>query len=205
MAQLDLALKEAHRARRCRMLLALALGGTAVGTGLNAHPRYGETVRGRDRDAHRPALRHRAEQVRGDGRARCVRPFPRRAEALAGGVDEDRQRRALAGSGPRSGLGEITIPENEPGSSIMPGKVNPTQAEATTMVAVQVMGNNAAIGIRGEPGQFRAQRVQAGDRPQLPAVGAAPRRCGQELQRPLRVGDRAGSRSGSSRAGRPAR
>jgi fumarate hydratase, class II len=57
-------------------------------------------------------------------------------------------------SGPRSGLGEITIPENEPGSSIMPGKVNPTQAEATTMVAVQVMGNDAAIGIAASQGNF---------------------------------------------------
>ena len=57
-------------------------------------------------------------------------------------------------SGPRSGLGEITIPENEPGSSIMPGKVNPTQAEATTMVAVQVMGNDAAIGFAASQGNF---------------------------------------------------
>ena len=57
-------------------------------------------------------------------------------------------------SGPRSGLGEISIPENEPGSSIMPGKVNPTQAEATTMVAVQVMGNDAAIGFAASQGNF---------------------------------------------------
>jgi fumarate hydratase class II len=58
------------------------------------------------------------------------------------------------GSGPRCGLGELTLPENEPGSSIMPGKVNPTQAEAMTMVAVQVMGNDAAIGFAGAQGNF---------------------------------------------------
>ena len=64
-------------------------------------------------------------------------------------------------SGPRCGLGEITIPENEPGSSIMPGKVNPTQCEAMTMVCAQVMGNDVAVGVRRRPGQLRAQRLQA--------------------------------------------
>ena len=69
----------------------------------------------------------------------------------------------LLGSGPRSGLGELKLPENEPGSSIMPGKVNPTQCEAMTMVCTQVMGNHTAITVRGQPGPFRAQRLQAGD------------------------------------------
>ena len=65
-------------------------------------------------------------------------------------------------SGPRDGLGEIFIPENEPGSSIMPGKVNPTQCEAVTMVAVQVMGNDVAVSHGRVAGQFRAERVHAG-------------------------------------------
>ena len=65
-------------------------------------------------------------------------------------------------SGPRDGLGEIFIPENEPGSSIMPGKVNPTQCEAVTMVAVQVMANDVAVGMAASPGQLRAERVHAG-------------------------------------------
>ena len=65
-------------------------------------------------------------------------------------------------SGPRDGLGEIFIPENEPGSSIMPGKVNPTQCEAVTMVAVQVMGNDVAVVDGRVSGQFRAQRLHAG-------------------------------------------
>ena len=92
-------------------------------------------------------------------------------------------------SGPRCGLGELILPENEPGSSIMPGKVNPTQCEAMTMVAVQVYGNDAAIGFAGSAGQFRAQRLQAGDDPQLLALGATadPTMC-RSFTEHLRVG-----------------
>lgn len=151
-AQLDLALK-AIRAT-LPQLYELALGGTAVGTGLNAHPKYGETVA--------------AEIATLTGQ-----PFitaPNKFAVMAGhdafvGSSGALKQLAVAlmkiandvrwlASGPRSGLGEITIPENEPGSSIMPGKVNPTQAEATTMVAVQVMGNDAAIGIAASQGNF---------------------------------------------------
>jgi fumarate hydratase class II len=151
-AQLDLALK-AIRAT-LPQLYELALGGTAVGTGLNAHPQYGVTVA--------------AEIAELTGQ-----PFitaPNKFAVMAGhdafvGSSGALKQLAVAlmkiandvrwlASGPRSGLGEITIPENEPGSSIMPGKVNPTQAEATTMVAVQVMGNDAAIGIAASQGNF---------------------------------------------------
>ena len=72
----------------------------------------------------------------------------------------------LLGSGPRCGLGELKLPENEPGSSIMPGKVNPTQAEMLTMVAAQVMGNHVAVTIGGLAGPSRTERVQAADRRQ---------------------------------------
>jgi fumarate hydratase, class II len=151
-AQLDLALK-AIRAT-LPQLYELALGGTAVGTGLNAHARYGETV---------------AAEIA----ALTGRPFvtaPNKFAVMAGhdafvGSSGALKQLAVAlmkiandvrwlASGPRSGLGEITIPENEPGSSIMPGKVNPTQSEALTMVAVQVMGNDAAIGIAASQGNF---------------------------------------------------
>jgi fumarate hydratase class II len=151
-AQLDLAL----RAIRATLpqLYELALGGTAVGTGLNAHPKYGETV---------------AAEIA----ALTGQPFvtaPNKFAVMAGHdafVGSSGALKQLAAalmkiandvrwlaSGPRSGLGEITIPENEPGSSIMPGKVNPTQAEATTMVVVQVMGNDAAIGFAASQGNF---------------------------------------------------
>jgi fumarate hydratase class II len=151
-AQLDLALS-AIRAT-LPQLYELALGGTAVGTGLNAHPKYGETV---------------AAEIA----ALTGRPFvtaPNKYAVMAGhdafvGTHGALKQLAVAlmkiandvrwlASGPRSGLGELTIPENEPGSSIMPGKVNPTQSEATTMVAVQVMGNDTAIGIAASQGNF---------------------------------------------------
>jgi len=151
-AQIDLALA-AIRAT-LPQLYELALGGTAVGTGLNAHPQYGETVA--------------AEIAKLTGR-----PFvtaPNKYAVMAGhdafvGTSGALKQLAAAlmkiandvrwlASGPRSGLGELTIPENEPGSSIMPGKVNPTQSEAMTMVAVQVMGNDAAIGFAASQGNF---------------------------------------------------
>jgi fumarate hydratase class II len=135
-------------------LYELALGGTAVGTGLNAHPKYGEAV---------------AAEIA----ALTGQPFvtaPNKYAVMAGhdafvGTHGALKQLAVAlmkiandvrwlASGPRSGLGELTIPENEPGSSIMPGKVNPTQSEAITMVAVQVMGNDAAIGIAASQGNF---------------------------------------------------
>jgi fumarate hydratase, class II len=135
-------------------LCELALGGTAVGTGLNAHPEF--------------AVRVAAELSRLTGY-----PFvtaPNKFEALSGhdallfahGVLKTLAASLMKiandvrwmASGPRSGLGEILIPENEPGSSIMPGKVNPTQCEATTMVASQVMGNDVAINMGGALGNF---------------------------------------------------
>ena len=144
----------AHVEEAIPHLAELALGGTAVGTGLNAHPEY--------------AVRVAAELARLTGHPFVTAPNkfealsghdalalrPRRREDAGGLADEDRQRRALDGLGPRSGLGEIQIPENEPGSSIMPGKVNPTQSEAMTMVVSQVMGNDVAINMGGALGNF---------------------------------------------------
>ncbi len=135
-------------------LYKLALGGTAVGTGLNAHRDFAVTVA------------RRIAEITGQ-------PFvtaPNKFEALAAHdavVEASGMLRTIAGSlmkiandvrwlasGPRCGIGEIRIPENEPGSSIMPGKVNPTQCEALTMVCVQVMGNDAAVGFAGSQGNF---------------------------------------------------
>ena len=95
-------------------------------------------------------------------------------------------------SGPRDGLGEIFIPENEPGSSIMPGKVNPTQCEAVTMVAVQVMGNDVAVAMAASQGNFELNVFMPVLHLQLPAVGAAACRVHRVVQRPLR---RAASRA----------
>lgn len=135
-------------------LRELAIGGTAVGTGLNAHPKLSELVS------------EELSRMLGTSFISCPNKFYALTshDAL---VSEHGALKGLAAnlmkiandirwlaSGPRCGLGELSIPENEPGSSIMPGKVNPTQSEAVTMVAVQIMGNDATIGIAASQGNF---------------------------------------------------
>ena len=135
-------------------LYDLAIGGTAVGTGMNAPPEFAERaakkiaeLTGLPFKSHPnkfAALSAHDEIVYASG---ALKTLAASLMKIANDI------RWLA-SGPRCGLGELTIPENEPGSSIMPGKVNPTQAEAITMVAAQVMGNDAAIGFAGSQGNF---------------------------------------------------
>jgi fumarate hydratase class II len=151
-AQIDLALKAI--AVTLPQLRELALGGTAVGTGLNAHPDYAVTVADEiaKLTGHEfvTAPNKYAVMAGHDAFVGSSGALKQLAAALMKIANDVR----WLASGPRSGLGELTIPENEPGSSIMPGKVNPTQAEATTMVAVQVMGNDAAIGFAASQGNF---------------------------------------------------
>ncbi|MBV9923597.1 MAG: class II fumarate hydratase [Acidobacteria bacterium] len=135
-------------------LLDLAIGGTAVGTGLNSHPEFAERAAGKIAEltglpfkSHPnkfAALSAHDEMVFASGALKTL------AASLMKIANDVR----WLGSGPRAGIGELVLPENEPGSSIMPGKVNPTQSEALTMVAVQVMGNDAAIGFAGSQGNF---------------------------------------------------
>src|SRR5712664_4058409 len=135
-------------------LLELAIGGTAVGTGLNSHPEFGDRaakkiaeLTGLPFKSHPnkfAALSAHDEIVFASGALKTLAGSPMK---IANDI------RWLA-SGPRCGLGELVLPENEPGSSIMPGKVNPTQCETLTLVAVQVMGNDAAIGFAGSQGNF---------------------------------------------------
>jgi fumarate hydratase class II len=143
-----------HLSTAVPRLRELALGGTAVGTGLNAHPEFGARV---------------AADLTASTGTRFV-SAPNKFEALAAHdalVHAHGALKTLAAalmkiandvrwlaSGPRSGLGEISIPENEPGSSIMPGKVNPTQCEALTMACAQVFGNDVAVNIGGASGNF---------------------------------------------------
>jgi fumarate hydratase class II len=151
-AQLDLALA-AIRAT-LPQLYELALGGTAVGTGLNAHPKYGETVAGEIADlTGQPFVTAPNKYAVMAGHDAFVGTHGALKQLAVALMKIANDVRWLA-SGPRSGLGELTIPENEPGSSIMPGKVNPTQSEAVTMLAVQVMGNDAAIGFAASQGNF---------------------------------------------------
>ncbi len=135
-------------------LYPLAIGGTAVGTGLNTHPEFGERVAAElARDCGLPfvsATNKFAALAAHDGIVAAHGALKTLAVALMKIANDIR----WLASGPRSGLGEIRIPENEPGSSIMPGKVNPTQCEALTMICCQVMGNDVAIGIGGASGNF---------------------------------------------------
>jgi len=151
-AQLQLA--ESLLTHALTPLYALAIGGTAVGTGLNTHKEFGGRVAAElARNSGFPftsasnkfaALAANDELVSAHGALKTL------ATALMKIANDVR----WLASGPRSGLGEISIPENEPGSSIMPGKVNPTQCEAMTMLCCQVMGNDVAINIGGASGNF---------------------------------------------------
>jgi fumarate hydratase, class II len=135
-------------------LRQLAIGGTAVGTGLNAHPRFGELVASHltaatGTDFVSAVNKFAALSSHGDF------VFASGAlKSLAASLMKIANDLRWLASGPRCGLGELSLPENEPGSSIMPGKVNPTQCEAVTMVAVQVMGNDAAVGFAASQGNF---------------------------------------------------
>ena len=135
-------------------LYDLAIGGTAVGTGLNAHPEF--AARAAKKISELTGLPFKSHENKfaalsaHDEIVFCSGGLKTLAASLSKIANDVR----WLASGPRCGIGELVIPENEPGSSIMPGKVNPTQSEAMTMVAVQVMGNDAAIGFAGSQGHF---------------------------------------------------
>jgi fumarate hydratase class II len=132
----------------------LAIGGTAVGTGLNAHPEFAERAAKKIADlTHLPFRSHPNKFAALSAHDELVYAHGA-ITTLAGSFMKISNDIRWLASGPRCGLAEIHIPENEPGSSIMPGKVNPTQCEAMTMVAVQVHGNNAAIAFAGSQGNF---------------------------------------------------
>ena len=132
----------------------LALGGTAVGTGLNTHPDFGARVAQRLATALDLPLTPAANLFAAMAGHEALVALHASLRMLAIALTKIGNDIRLMGSGPRAGLGELHLPENEPGSSIMPGKVNPTQVEALTMVCAQVMGHDTAIGIAASQGQF---------------------------------------------------
>jgi len=135
-------------------LYELAAGGTAVGTGLNTHPEFGDRVaKAIAKMTGKPFIT--APNKFAALAAHDALVFAHGAiKTLAASLTKIADDLRWLGSGPRSGLGELQLPENEPGSSIMPGKVNPTQSEAMIMVSIQVYGNDAAIGIAGARGNL---------------------------------------------------
>lgn len=132
----------------------LAIGGTAVGTGLNAHPKFGATVAEEISRYTGEAFVSAENKFHGLTSHDQIVYSHGAVKALAADLMKIGNDVRWLASGPRCGIGELRIPENEPGSSIMPGKVNPTQSEAMTMVACQVMGNDAVIGFAASQGNF---------------------------------------------------
>lgn len=132
----------------------LAIGGTAVGTGLNAHPKLSEFVAKELTNLTGKKFISAKNKFQALTSHDALVHLSGAMKSLAANLMKIANDIRWLASGPRCGLGEISIPENEPGSSIMPGKVNPTQSEAMTMVAVQVMGNDATIGIAASQGNF---------------------------------------------------
>jgi fumarate hydratase class II len=144
----------AHIAAALPHVLELAIGGTAVGTGLNTHPQFGQRVAGKIASYTGLAFVTAPNKFEAMAAADALVNLHGALKALAASLTKIANDVRWMASGPRSGLGEITIPENEPGSSIMPGKVNPTQCEAMTMLCAQVMGNDVAVAIGGASGNF---------------------------------------------------
>lgn len=152
-AQIDYCLGEVKHAQEG--LYELAIGGTAVGTGLNAHPEFGDRAAAYMAQETGFPFVSAANKFAALSAHDALVQTSAALRTLAGALMKMANDVRWLASGPRNGIGEINIPENEPGSSIMPGKVNPTQCEAMTMVAVQVFGNDAAVAFAGSQGNFQ--------------------------------------------------
>ncbi|WP_034386135.1 class II fumarate hydratase [Deinococcus sp. YIM 77859] len=152
-AQIDYALAEVRHAEQG--LYDLAIGGTAVGTGLNAHPRFGDLAAQKFAQETGFPFRSAPNKFAALSAHDALVQTSAALRTLAGALMKMANDVRWLASGPRNGIGEITIPENEPGSSIMPGKVNPTQSEALTMVATRVFGNDATVAFAGTQGNFQ--------------------------------------------------
>ncbi|MDO9018464.1 MAG: class II fumarate hydratase [Deltaproteobacteria bacterium] len=150
----QLAFAEANLSRALDPVFELALGGSAVGTGLNTHPRYAERVAAEVAALTSLPFRTAPNKFAALAAHDALVALSGALRVLAVAAMKIANDVRLLASGPRCGLGEISLPANEPGSSIMPGKVNPTQAEALTMVCAQVMGNDVAITVAGSGGHL---------------------------------------------------
>ena len=152
-AQLDFGLEAVRTS--LTGLYDLAIGGTAVGTGLNAHPRFGDLAAAKIAQLTGQPFRSAPNKFFSLAAHDALVQTSASLRTLGGGLMKLANDVRWLASGPRCGIGELVIPENEPGSSIMPGKVNPTQCEALTMVCVQVFGNDAAVAFAGSQGNFQ--------------------------------------------------
>jgi fumarate hydratase class II len=152
-AQLDAALEGVRRA--LPGVCALAIGGTAVGTGLNAHPRFGDLVAAKLAEETGKPFTAAENKFAALSAHDALVDMSAAVRTLAIALYKIANDVRYYAMGPRAGIAELKIPENEPGSSIMPGKINPTQSEALTMVCGQVIGNDAAVAFGGTQGAFQ--------------------------------------------------
>ncbi|GAA1721944.1 class II fumarate hydratase [Propioniferax innocua] len=152
-AQIDFALERVREADTATR--DLAIGGTAVGTGLNAHPEFGKTCAAEISKETGLEFRQAENLFASLSAHDALVTVSAALRTLAGALMKMANDVRWLASGPRNGIGELLIPANEPGSSIMPGKVNPTQCEAMTMVATRVFGNDATVGFAGTQGNFQ--------------------------------------------------
>ena len=150
----QIALCQASLANALPAVHAVAIGGTAVGTGLNTHPLFGAGVAQLLGHQLKLPLVQAGNLFAAMAGHEALVAFHSALKMLAIALTKIANDIRLMGSGPRAGLGELQLPQNEPGSSIMPGKVNPTQVESLTMVCAQVMGHDVAIGFAASQGQF---------------------------------------------------
>jgi fumarate hydratase, class II len=152
-AQIDFGLQQIHTS--LEGLYDLAMGGSAVGTGLNTHPEYADKVAKQLAQLTGYSFRTAPNKFMALAGHEAMITASAACRTLATSLFKIASDIRLLGSGPRCGIGELLLPENEPGSSIMPGKVNPTQAEAMTMVCVQVIGNDSAVAFAASQGHFQ--------------------------------------------------
>ena len=179
----------------------LPLGGTAVGTGINTPPGFAASVIGTIAEQTGLPLTEARNHFEAQGARDGLVEASGALRTIAVSLNKIANDLRWMGSGPRAGLGEIALPDLQPGSSIMPGKVNPVLCEATHMVAAQVIGNDAAVAFAGAIGQLRAERDAPGDRPQPARVHPADRQRVAAAGRPVR-GRHRGERRPLPRAGR---
>ena len=184
-------------------LSEVALGGTAVGTGVNTHPEFAARVCAKLSEALGVDVRETDNHFQAQSSLDAVVQAGGALKTLAVGLMKIANDVRWLGSGPRAGVGEIELPAVQPGSSIMPGKVNPVIPESVCQVAAQVIGNDAAITVAGQSGNFEINVMMPGGGPQPAGVHRHPDFIGPELCRPVRRGARVDAEGAGDGGARP--
>ena len=167
----------------------MALGGTAVGTGVNTHPEFSQRTCARLAEMTGVAIRETGNHFQAQSALDGIVEASGQLKTVAISLHKIANDIRFLGCGPRAGLGEINVPEVQPGSSIMPGKVNPVISESVIQVAAHVVGNDAAVALAGAGGYFELNTMMPSGGLQPPAVGVVAGRLGGQFRRPVRGRD----------------